>query len=97
MIDTLTPLFGAILGLVVTLVTVTLGVLVALRQRQRKRRQQKKSAESSKQISDSQDSLEKNPDIIPHKSGKTYYFVIVKGEHFNVSSNLFKYGLIYLQ
>lgn len=65
----LTPLLGALIGVVVSLVLVLLAVLLALRLRGRNY-EDKNSNDAVKGSSESADSLDKNPDIIPHNNGK---------------------------
>ncbi|XP_039281598.1 nephrin [Nilaparvata lugens] len=60
----LTPLLGALIGVVVSLVLVLLAVLLALRLRGRSHFEDKTN-EAVKGSSESADSLDKNPDIIP--------------------------------
>ncbi|RZF48713.1 hypothetical protein LSTR_LSTR011343 [Laodelphax striatellus] len=60
----LTPLLGALIGVVVSLVLVLLAVLLALRLRG-KSHFEDKTNEAVKGSSESADSLDKNPDIIP--------------------------------
>ncbi|XP_075221463.1 nephrin-like isoform X2 [Lycorma delicatula] len=63
----LTPLLGALIGVVVSLVLVLLAVLLALRLRGRNY-EDKNSNDVVKGSSESADSLDKNPDIIPHNN-----------------------------
>lgn len=66
----LSPLIAVALGTVGSVILLVLAVVAALKLR---RRHEKKPGDSTKHSSESNDSVEKNPDIIPHSNGKTRY------------------------
>lgn len=70
----LTPLLGVLAGVVASLILVALGIVLVLRLRGKdcddKQCHNKISSSELKVSSESVDSLEKNPDIIPHNNGK---------------------------
>lgn len=70
----MTPIIGILAGAVVTFILVILVILVVIRLRRPVNQDKKKHTSASDQTSsDSVDSLEKNPDIIPHKSGNKHF------------------------
>lgn len=68
----LTPLLGVLAGVVASLILLALGIVLVLRLRGREcdEKQQKTiMADDLKHSTESVNSLEKNPDIIPHNNG----------------------------
>lgn len=73
----LTPLLGVLAGVVASLILLALGIVLVLRLRGRdcdEKQQKTIMATDLKRSNESVNSLEKNPDIIPHNNG-TYRFV----------------------
>lgn len=68
----LSPLIAVALGAVGSVILLVLAVVAALRLR---RRHEKKPGDSTKHSSESNDSVEKNPDIIPLSNGKDTYYI----------------------
>lgn len=68
----LSPLIAVALGAVGSVILLVLAVVAALRLR---RRHEKKPGDSTKHSSESNDSVEKNPDIIPLGNGKNTYYI----------------------
>lgn len=68
----LSPLIAVALGAVGSVILLVLAVVAALRLR---RRHEKKPGDSTKHSSESNDSVEKNPDIIPLSNGKNTYYI----------------------
>lgn len=78
----LTPLLGVLAGVVASLILLALGIVLVLRLRGRdcdEKQQKTIMADDLKRSTESVNSLEKNPDIIPHNNGIDMFvcFIIV--------------------
>lgn len=73
----LTPLLGMLTGVVASLILLALGIVLVLRLRGKdceEKQHHKINNSDIKMSNESMDSLEKNPDIIPHNNGKYVYY-----------------------
>lgn len=76
----LTPLLGVLAGVVASLILLALGIVLVLRLRGRdcdEKQQKTIIATDLKRSNESMDSLEKNPDIIPHNNGISCSIIVV--------------------